>query len=305
MRGTFIKTLADLAERDARIVLVVGDLGFMAVEPFSQRFPQRFFNAGVAEQNMIGLATGLAREGFLPFAYSIVPFAALRPYEFIRNGAVAHNLQVRIVGVGAGVDYGTNGLTHYGIDDVGALRTQPNLHIYSPADAAQTNAILRQTFDVTAPIYYRLGKDDRLVVGGLDGAFVRDQIQPVNGSVTNGDVLLLTMGSVATEAVAAKQQLQARGVAAACAVVAQISPAPADALARMMRGFKRVVTVEAHYAVGGLASLVSEVIAANGIACQLRRCAIEHLTDGTTGSTAFLYQRYGLDADSIVRAAMR
>src|SRR6185312_8370374 len=99
MRGAFVRTITEMAASDPRIVLLTGDLGFMALEPFAERFPERFFNAGVAEQNMIGMATGLAEAGFVPFAYSIVTFATLRPYEFIRNGAILHQLPVRIVGI--------------------------------------------------------------------------------------------------------------------------------------------------------------------------------------------------------------
>ena len=105
MRITFIDTLTALAAHDDRIVLLTGDLGYLVVERFAERHPNRFFNVGVAEQNMIGLATGLAESGFVPFAYSIAPFALLRPFEFIRNGPVLHQFPVRIVGVGGGVEY--------------------------------------------------------------------------------------------------------------------------------------------------------------------------------------------------------
>ena len=106
VRATFVRTLVELAEEDERIVLLTGDLGFTVVEPFAERFPDRFFNVGVAEQNMVGVATGLAEAGFVPFVYSIATFATLRPYEFIRNGPVLHHLPVRVVGVGGGLEYG-------------------------------------------------------------------------------------------------------------------------------------------------------------------------------------------------------
>src|SRR5580700_2046408 len=129
MRRAFVETLAELAGKDPRITLLTADLGFMALEPFSDKYPDRFFNVGVAEQNMVGVATGLAEAGFIPFVYSIVNFAVLRPFEFIRNGPIAHKLPVRIVGVGGGFEYGTNGISHYGIEDIGVLRTQPGLTI--------------------------------------------------------------------------------------------------------------------------------------------------------------------------------
>src|SRR4051812_22287055 len=119
MRAAFLRTLTELAARDERIVLLTGDLGFAAIEPFKDTFPERFFNVGVAEQNMIGIATGLAEAGFLPFAYSIATFAVLRPFEFIRNGPIMHDLPVRIVGVGGGFEYGHAGPTHHALEDVG------------------------------------------------------------------------------------------------------------------------------------------------------------------------------------------
>ncbi|HEY7818764.1 MAG TPA: 1-deoxy-D-xylulose-5-phosphate synthase, partial [Vicinamibacteria bacterium] len=171
MRAAFAATLAELAERDGRILLLTGDLGYKALEPFSERFPRRFFNVGVAEQNMVGLATGLSESGFLPFVYSIATFASLRAYEFIRNGPVAHDLKVRIVGVGGGFDYGPAGFTHHGLEDVGVLRLQPGLTVMAPADSEQTRSILRDTYDRPGPFYYRLSKDDRLSVKDLGGRF--------------------------------------------------------------------------------------------------------------------------------------
>ena len=105
LRRAFIRTLVDLAKDDERIVLMTGDLGYTVVEPFAERFPTRFFNVGVAEQNLLGLATGLAESGFIPFVYSMTTFVVLRAYEFIRNGPIAHGLPVRIVGIGGGFEY--------------------------------------------------------------------------------------------------------------------------------------------------------------------------------------------------------
>src|SRR5690242_10172481 len=137
MRQAFTKALTHIAENDPRIVLLTADLGYTVLEPFAERFPDRFFNVGVAEQNMVGLATGLAESGFIPFVYSIATFACLRPYEFIRNGPVLQRLPVRIVGVGGGFEYGPAGPTHHAVEDVGVLRLQPGLAVVCPADYQQ------------------------------------------------------------------------------------------------------------------------------------------------------------------------
>ena len=144
MRKAFIDALSQLAAADERVILLTGDLGYMVMEPFRARFPDRFINVGVAEQNMIGVATGLAEAGFLPYTYSIATFASLRPFEFIRNGPVLHHLPVRMVGMGMGFEYGHGGPSHYALEDIGALRTLPGLTIVIPADSPQTTTALRQ-----------------------------------------------------------------------------------------------------------------------------------------------------------------
>ena len=133
MRGTFIRTLVDLAAEDTRIVLLVGDLGYTVVEPFAESFPDRFFNVGVAEQNMVGVATGLAESGYIPFIYSIATFASMRAYEFIRNGPLVHNLPVRVIGVGGGFEYGSAGVTHHALEDIAVMRTLPGMQVIAPA----------------------------------------------------------------------------------------------------------------------------------------------------------------------------
>jgi transketolase len=299
VRTAFARTLAELASRDERILLLTGDLGYKALEPFSERFPARFFNVGVAEQNMMGLATGLADGGFVPFAYSIVTFASLRAYEFIRNGPVAHRLPVRIVGVGGGFDYGSAGPTHHGLEDVGVMRLQPGLTVLAPADSDQARAMLLATWDLPGPIYYRIGKDDRAAVAGLDGRFALGRSEIVREGT---DILLLALGSVAEEAVAAAEELQRSGLSCAVAVVSTLSPPPVEDLARHLERFETALTIEAHYLTGGLGSLVAEVIAERGIACRLTRLGVKDPSDGLSGSPRYYLRRHGLSREAIAAA---
>lgn len=300
MRSAFIRTLTKLAESDSRIFLLTGDLGYMALEPFAERFPERFINVGVAEQNMVGVATGLAESGFIPFVYSIVTFASLRPYEFIRNGPILHNLPVRIVGVGGGVEYGHNGATHYGLEDVGVMRVQPGITLIAPADHEQTVTALEKTWNLPGPIYYRLGKDDRIVVPGLNGKFEVGRAQYIR---QGEDLLIVCMGSICAEAAKAAESLAKEGVSATTMIVASVNPAPLDDLKEQLQKFRHVLTVEAHYAVGGLASLISEVIAENGLDCRLTRLSINGTPDGKTGSQSFLYDKFGLSAAAVATQA--
>jgi transketolase len=301
VRQAFIETLADLASRDRRILLLTADLGYGALEPFIEAHPARFLNVGVAEQNMVGLATGLAEAGFIPYVYSIVPFAVLRPYEFIRNGPVQHRLPVRIVGVGGGLEYGTNGLSHYGLEDIAVMRVQPGLTVIAPADGPQTRSAVAATWNLPGPVYYRIGKDDRAIVPGLEGRFELGKLQQIqHGS----ELLLIAMGSVATEAAAAVQRLAARGVSCSFVIAANISPAPVDELAGLLKQYPAVLTVEAHYRVGGLGSTVAEVIAERDLRCRLVRCGVDSLPNGITGSQRYLHHRYGLSAEKLVETAL-
>ncbi len=302
MRASFAATITELAERDERILLLTSDLGFMALEPFIDRFPQRFFNVGVAEQNMVGVATGLAEAGFIPFVYSIVTFASLRPYEFIRNGPLQHKLPVRIVGIGGGFEYGTAGVSHYGLEDIGVMRIQPGMTIIAPADHQQTRTALLTSYDLPGPIYYRLGKDDKTTIPGLDGRFDLGRAQTI---CTGEDVLFVTMGGVASDTAAAAERLRAQGIASTVMVVASVNPAPVNDLIDAISAFPLVVTVEAHYAIGGLGSLVAEVIGEHQLSCRLVRCAVRDPPDGVSGSQAFLHHAHGLSVERIAQTANR
>lgn len=302
MRGAFVKALTELAANEPRILLLTGDLGYMALEPFADKYPHRFFNVGVAEQNMVGLATGLAEAGFIPYVYSIVPFAVLRPYEFIRNGPIQHQLPVRVVGVGGGMEYGHNGLSHYGLEDVAVMRTQPGIAVIAPADHRQAHTAIWASWNLPGPIYYRLGKDDKTTVKGLDGRFELGRVQQLRDG---NDLLIIAMGSVATEAIAAAETLAAEGVSSCVLVIASVVPTPAEDLAAALRRFPLAMTVEAHFPCGGVGSLVAEVVAERRLPCRLVRCAVDTPLDGLIGSQGYLYRRQGLSREALVETARR
>jgi transketolase len=299
MRISFREALIDLAGRDPRIVLLTGDLGFTVLEPFAQAFPQRFFNVGVAEQNMVGIASGLAEAGFLPYLYSIATFAALRPYEFIRNGPVHQNLPVRIVAVGGGFEYGHAGPTHHALEDLAIMRAQPGLVVVSPADHQQARRAVRSTWDLPGPIYYRLGKDDRTVVPGLDGRFELGQLDVLS---EGRDLLLLSTGSISVDAARAVAALADEGISATHALVSSFGRRP-DRLVDLLKRFPVAVTVEAHYVTGGLGSYVAEVVAEEAVGCRLVRCGVRTPPDGRSGDQEYFHRRHGLSCSAIVNAA--
>lgn len=302
MRRVFVSALLKLAESNQRILLITGDLGYTFLEPFQEKFPDRFFNVGVAEQNMVGIATGLAEAGFIPFLYSIVPFASLRPYEFIRNGPILHKLPVRIIGVGGGFEYGNDGLTHYGLEDFGVMRIQPGITVLVPADHEQARNVLLSTWNLPGPIYYRLSKDDETIVPGLEGRFDLGHPQLIR---EGRDILLISVGSISYEVAAAAEILVSQGIDSAVMVVDSLNPAPADDLWKVLSRFKLAFTIEAHYVVGGLGSLVSEIVAERNINCRIVRCGVKIMPVCISGSQSYLNRKYALSREMLVETVLQ
>lgn len=296
MRTAFVTTLCELAAADERILLLTADLGWSVLEKFATAYPDRFFNVGVAEQNMLGLATGLAREGYVPFVYSIATFASMRCYEQFRDGPVLHQLPVRVVGIGGGFSYGHAGPTHHALEDLTIGRTQPGALVLAPADNPQTRAALQAIAEVTSPVYLRLDKTDYPDLAALGGRFAFDQPELIRAGE---DVLFLCTGSITHDAMRAAEALAARGVSAAVAVLAHLGFGAAPAVVELLSQFNKVITVEEGYTAGGLGSLIAEAIAQNGLRCLLQTQGVKTPCTGMAGSTEMLRRQHGLDTESL------
>jgi transketolase len=290
MRREFVESLVRLAEEDERIVLLTGDLGFAALEPFAERFRGRFFNAGVAEQNMVGMATGLAEAGFTPYVYSISTFASMRAYEFIRNGPVLHGLPVRVVGIGEGVDYGHNGMTHYALEDVALMRAQPGLTLVVPGSSGQVDAVLRAVQPLPGPAYLRISKQS-VLVPALDGRFELGRADQI---ARGEDVAIVALGSMSEFALEASRLLSSEGVAASVTVVSSVTPPPISDLLEVLASVPVTVAVEAHYINGGLGSLLAEIVAEHGLGARLLRAGVRSLPLGISGGRAYMHEQLGL-----------
>jgi transketolase len=301
VRHAFFKELEELASRDPRIVLLTGDIGFSILEPFARRFPGRFINAGVAEQNMVGVATGIAEAGLVPFVYSIGPFAVLRPFEFIRNGPVLQRLRVRIVAAGGGVEYGAAGPTHHLVEDLALMRTQRELAVVVPADCAQAAAALRATWDMDGPVYYRISRNSTPPIPGLDGRFSLDGVATVRPGC---DVLLLALGPPARACLETADVLASRGVSAAVDIAASLTPALVQSLSARIASFRLVAAVEPHHIDGGLGSAIAELIAEQGLPCRLVRRGFASAA-GSPGSQDFLEKLHGLSSTALADAVLR
>jgi transketolase len=300
MRREFVESLVSIAERDKRVVLLTGDLGFAALEPFSERFPDRFFNAGVAEQNMVGMATGMAEAGLTPFVYSISTFASMRGYEFIRNGPILHDLPVRVVGIGEGPDYSHNGITHYALEDVALMRAQPGLTLVTPASSGQVAPLMRAVHDVDGPAYIRLSKLSTSVCG-LPDEFELGRAHRIG---TGEDVVIVALGAIASNAVACADLLAERGVRASVIVVTSVMPPPTEDLIAGLSRTSLAISVEAHYVNGGVGSLVAEVIAEAGLRCRLVRAGARTAPVGMSGSLGYMHEQLGVSPERLATRVM-
>jgi transketolase len=298
MRNALVSTLCELAAEDERVMLLTADLGWGALEPFATAFPDRFLNVGVAEQNMLGVATGLALEGAVPYAYSIATFATMRCFEQFRNGPVLHGLPVRLVGMGGGFAYGHAGPTHHSLEDLCITRSMAGVTVVAPADAAQARTALRATFDLPGAVYLRINKNPQPDLPGLSGRFALDRPELIR---SGRDVLLLATGSLSGEVARAGERLASRGVSAAVAVQAHLGFEASALLSQLIAGYPTIVTVEEGSVAGGLGALAAGAIARDNLDCRLHAQGFRGPLSGPGGSVEFMRRRHGLDAESLVR----
>jgi transketolase len=225
----------------------------------------------------------------------------MRPYEFIRNGTVLHRLPVRVVGIGEGVDYGHNGMTHYALEDIALMRAQPGLTVIAPADSAQVRPALRAVQDVPGPAYIRLSKQS-FTVPGLGDAFELGRAQLIR---EGEDAVIVAMGGMAATAVSCAELLSENGISAGVVAVACISPAPVRDLVAALSEVPLALSLEAHYVTGGVGSLVAEVIAEHGLGCRLLRAGVQSPLVGVSGTTQYMYEQIGLSVERLAATVLR
>jgi transketolase len=300
MRRALVDALCELAARDDQVVLLTADLGFSFLERFRDRFPDRFFNVGVAEDNLVGLATGLAEDGFTPFAYTMAAFALPRAFEIVRNGPVAHRLPVRIVGVGGGFDYGVHGHSHYALDDLALARALGDIDVFVPADAGQARSAVLATEGRRGPVYLRLATEARGSLPAEAAPFEPGHVITLRAAATPPEVCLFALGPTAPDALEASLLLESAGVEAAVVLVSSLRPLEEGSIVSASAGARLVVTLENHALEGGLGSRVSEAMAATPRPPRVLRAAVAE-RDFAPGSPAYLRCRLGLDGPAVAR----
>lgn len=254
MRTAFIQELILQARKNPKIFLVVGDLGFSVVEPFAKEFPDRFLNAGVAEQNMTGVAAGLASEGYHVFTYSIANFPTLRCLEQIRNDVCYHHLPVTVVSVGAGMAYGNLGYSHHAVQDLAIMRTLPNITVFSPADPGETRECVQWLSFNPRPSYLRIGKagepDLHNLRGIFDGPLRVCEGRPDAAIVATGSILKLALDFASEKAPEKRPTVFSMPL---------IKPLSLEFLEKL-QGFKKIIALEEHVREGGLFAALCEVL---------------------------------------------
>jgi transketolase len=301
MRPAFIRTLLSLAEQDQRINLIVGDLGFGLLEPFAEKFPNRFLNIGVAEQNLAGVAAGMALSGKVVFTYSIANFPTLRAVEQIRNDICHHDANVKIVGVGTGLGYGALGVTHHATEDIAIMRALPRMTVVAPGDPVETELATRALAEYDGPAYFRLAKAGEPRVYETEPEFkLGKAIMVRDGS----DVTLIATGSMLHTAVQAADRLAGSGIHARVLSMHTVKPLDSESVEAAARVTGAIVTLEEHSIIGGLGSAVAEVLAESDVHVRFKRVAIPSVFTSPVGSHDFLKKVHGLDLESVLNTTV-
>lgn len=256
MRNAFADELTKLGDEDSRVVMLSGDIGNRLFDKFKAKHPSRFFNCGVAEANMMGVAAGMAINGLRPVAYTITPFITTRCLEQIRTDVCYHEAPVTIVAVGAGLAYSGLGPTHHACEDIAFLRAIPNMKVVCPGDAHEVRGALRAAMLQDSPVYIRMGKKGEPVVhdGPVKDFAIGKAITIREGS----DVVLLSTGNMLPEALEAATALAEKGISARVVSFHTVKPLDAECLTEAFGRFKLVAAIEEHSLIGGFGAAVSE-----------------------------------------------
>jgi transketolase len=300
VRNSFANAFYALAKNDRRIYLVVADITAAAgVASFQKESPERFINVGVAEQMMIGMSAGLALRGCIPFAYTIATFTIYRPFEQVRVDCCYHNLPVKLVGVGGGVNYSTLGSTHHASEDVAIMSALPNMTVLAPCDPAEAAVVTTACVEkVPGPVYLRLGKagEPDLTAKAPD-AFQFGKIRFIR---PGSDVCLMSYGPITKMACDVAERIEAKtGKSVAVVSVHSLKPLDEEGIAKALARFPVVGVIEEHAPYGGLGPRVKAIAFDTGARCALRSFALQDKFIHTYGSHAELLKAHGLDPDRI------
>ena len=291
MRTTFVNTLIELARKDERVFLLTPDMGYSVLESFRDEFPDRFLNTGIAEQNTIGVASGLSLTGKIVYVYSIIPFVTMRCFEQVRLDLAYNNTNVKLVGIGAGMTYGPLGPSHYGIEDIAIMRAIPNMTVLCPGDPIETRELIKRSYEQEGPMYIRLGKNGEPKIHSDETRIeIGKSIQ-----VTKGDDLVLISTSNTLEL--AKQWVDEwylDGIHVKLLSMPSIKPIDVESIEKIIHQNIPIFTLEEHNIIGGLGSAVAEIIAESGTSIMFKRIGINDTFSHYIGNHNYQREKFGL-----------
>ncbi len=300
MRDHFVEALYKVANLDQNVLLMTGDLGFGVLSKFSKKFSSQYLNVGIAEQNMAGLATGMALEGKTVFIYSIANFPTLRCLEQIRNDICYHKANVKIVAIGCGLSYGALGISHHATEDMAIMRSLPEMTVVAPGDTVEAAAATYAVYEKPGPSYLRLGRGGEPKVHEKGISFeIGKAIRLFEGN----DILLISTGGILKNVVEARKLLCQKGFSVALYSMHTLKPFDRVAVEEAAQRVPLIVTIEEHSITGGLGSAVSEVLAElSGKKTRLKRLGLGSGFSSIVGDQEYLRNIYGLSVHKIVEA---
>ena len=302
MRDTFFKALADMAQIHDDIYLLTGDLGFKLFDNFRAKYPERFFDIGLAESNMIGIAAGLSLSGKNVYCYSIIPFLIMRAYEQVRIDIAYQNLNVKLVGVGGGFTYGMEGFTHFGLEDLSLMKALPNMTVVVPADPEEAEQLARISYEYPTPLYIRLGRTGEPSIHSESPNF-----EIGKGMILSEgkDVAIFAIGNMVYHAKELMDILEKEGFTITLVNMHTLKPLDIELIKECASIHQAIFTIEEHSIVGGLGSALAEVLSENSYKGVFKRIGIPEKLENFIGNADYQRERYGLAAEKISESILK
>jgi len=299
MRSAFFQSLQKLAEQDSRVHFLTGDLGFKVADDFISACPKQFLNMGVAEQNMMGVAAGMALSGKVVFAYSIANFPTIRCLEQVRNDICYHQANVKIVAVGCGFAYGSLGMTHHGIEDLAILRPLAGLTIVAPGDPIEAVQLTKAIGQIEGPCYLRLGRDGEPTVHEPNQLIELGKATKIR---EGSDITLISTGSILPTVARVADLLINEGIQTRVLSMHTLKPLDKEAIASAAQETEGIVTIEEHRLVGGLGGAVAECVAEMDEKVAFKRIGIPSVYSPYVGDQDFQRMKFGLSEEGIFKS---
>lgn len=297
MRVNFFKEIEHKSTTCNDIFVLTGDLGFKLFDDIAENCCGRYYDVGVAEPNMIGLAAGLALEGKKVYCYSIIPFIVMRAFEQIRIDVDYHNVDVKLIGVGGGFSYGFEGITHFGLEDYALMTPLINMTVIAPADQMEAKALAAQTLEHKGPMYIRLGQNNAPAVHSTPPDFEIGKAM----FLEKGDkIALVANGSMVVTALQVQEKLKKQGINPTVVNMHSLKPFDRQAILEIAHTHEHIFTMEEHYLTGGLGSLTASVLAQSNLSCKFTPIGIDSYSF-CVGDADYLRDQFGLSTEKVLQ----